>query len=77
MMKIYNMDFHYHKCSNCSEKWVCDLDCSIFPDLRENDDQFGANAICPLCEETVVIKVKTEDFSPEWWSKYCGFIKDE
>lgn len=64
---------HWHHCPECYEKYPCDMDCTIEPDLFDNGREFGAHCICFVCEEKAMgeAKYKTKEF----WLRYNGFIK--
>lgn len=65
------MSIHYHHCPECYEKYPCDLDCTIEPDLSDPichpDKEFGAHCVCSLCEDN--------QYDTLWWLKYNGFSK--
>jgi len=66
-------DIHYHHCPSCYEKYQCDMNCTIEPDLEDTTchpgKQFGAHCVCDKCEGNAGI------FSTAWWNKYNGITK--
>lgn len=67
MFYFKNTKSHYHHCPSCYEKCLCDLDCTIEPDLEDDGKEFGAHCICDSCIANELTK--------EWWDRYNGFIK--
>jgi hypothetical protein len=72
---------HYHHCPECYEKWQCNFDCTIEPDLEDRGRQFGAHCICNSCEKevyyhTVLTTNDEEKYKhKEFWDAYNGFVK--
>jgi hypothetical protein len=60
---------HYHSCPLCYEKWRCQLNCTIEPDLCYSDKLFSSHEICPECEKFTIPLTK------EWFLIYNGFVK--
>ena len=63
------MIVHYHHCPECYEKHICDMECTIEPDLEDPvshpGKQFGGHCVCLGC--------LNNQFDHEWFAKYNGF----
>ena len=66
-------NIHLHSCPECYQKYPCDMDCSIEPDLEDPTTypgyHFGAHCICDKCEG------QKEAPSQEWFARYNGVIR--
>jgi hypothetical protein len=60
---------HFHHCPECYEKVLCELNCTIEPDLQDGDREFGSHCVCEHCAAQVKEPTK------EWWDIYHGFKK--
>lgn len=65
------MELHWHGCPVCYEKWACQQDCTLEPDLDDPDchpgKKFAAYCECPDCDKI--------ELSKEFFARYNGFIK--
>lgn len=53
---------HYHRCPECYEAVPCGIGaCSIFPDHRDGNRDFGGYCLCDRCEARR--RVRAEDIS--------------
>jgi hypothetical protein len=70
---------HYHSCPECYEKYSCDMDCTIEPDLEDPiahpGKQFGSHCECASCQKLERDSHGTVLYSKEWWDRYHGFIR--
>ena len=62
---------HFHGCPECYEKWPCEMECTIEPDLEDAiaypGMHFGAHCVCNGC--------LNKNPTKEWWEKYNGFTR--
>lgn len=63
---------HFHHCPECYGTWPCGLGCSIEPDLKDGDKEFGAHTVCLLCEGQELPLIEEGKYSAEWFDKYNG-----
>ena len=56
-------------CPTCYAAAICNMNCTIEPDLQEGTNSFGSHVICDKCDESTI-------YTKEWWDRYKGFIKE-
>lgn len=79
---------HYHTCPSCYENYMCNLPCTIEPDLSKDGKDFGSYAECDNCCRNRIAAETTGDFkywfkqegqktfpNQEWWNYYVGIKK--
>jgi hypothetical protein len=65
---------HFHHCPECYNRWYCDDECTIEPDLEEEDMQFGAYCECSSCQllkPCIRISPREYDLNDHTGNKSC------